>query len=158
MKCVSSFFLEARALIYFNRRHACGENPSKLSFFLISHVLVKHEFEVVYTVTRVWTLSGLSDKRAFYGPSLSPPFHDNIHRYDTARQIKEQQDAYCTRALAGEWENLGEFPDNLQWEALVDVLRGRVKVCFNISYFVRGHTNISLLEIRFTHIAMRRLI
>jgi hypothetical protein len=53
------------------------------------------------------------------------------HRYDTARKLKEQQDAYCTRALAGEWEDLGEFTDNLQWEALVDVLRGRVKACFN---------------------------
>lgn len=29
---------------------------------------------------------------------------------------------------AGKFEGLGEFPDDLQWEALVDVLRGRVKV------------------------------
>ncbi|KAJ7039590.1 hypothetical protein C8F04DRAFT_1231394 [Mycena alexandri] len=48
--------------------------------------------------------------------------------YNTASQIKKQQDEYCSKALANEWEGLGEFPDNRQWEALVDVLRGRVKV------------------------------
>jgi hypothetical protein len=48
--------------------------------------------------------------------------------YDTARQIKEKQDAYCAKALAEEWDGLGDFPEDLQWEALVDVLRGRVKV------------------------------
>ncbi|KDR75829.1 hypothetical protein GALMADRAFT_248549 [Galerina marginata CBS 339.88] len=48
--------------------------------------------------------------------------------YNTARKFKESQDAYCTKALDGQWKDLGEFPENLQWEALVDVLRGRVKV------------------------------
>ena len=48
--------------------------------------------------------------------------------YETARKIKESQDEYCTKAQAGEWADLGAFPEDLQWEALVDVLRGRVKV------------------------------
>ncbi|OCH88874.1 carbohydrate esterase family 9 protein [Obba rivulosa] len=48
--------------------------------------------------------------------------------YDKARQIKEAQDDYCVKAKAGEWAGLGKFPEDLQWEALVDVLRGRVKV------------------------------
>ncbi|KAF9450409.1 composite domain of metallo-dependent hydrolase [Macrolepiota fuliginosa MF-IS2] len=48
--------------------------------------------------------------------------------YDTARKIKEEQDTYCEKASAGKWDNLGPFPEDLQWEALVDVLRGRVKV------------------------------
>jgi hypothetical protein len=30
--------------------------------------------------------------------------------------------------MAGQWQDLGEFPEDLQWEALVDVLRGRVKI------------------------------
>jgi len=49
--------------------------------------------------------------------------------YNTARIIKEKQDAYCARALAGKRAGLEDFPDHedLQWE-LVDVLRGRVKV------------------------------
>jgi imidazolonepropionase-like amidohydrolase len=56
--------------------------------------------------------------------------------YDTARKIKQQQDAYCRRAFAGDWDDLGEFPEDLQWEALVDVLRGRVKVhthCYEVT-------------------------
>ncbi|TDL21725.1 carbohydrate esterase family 9 protein [Rickenella mellea] len=48
--------------------------------------------------------------------------------YNKARLIKESQDAYCEKALNNEWTGLGEFPEDLQWEALVDVLRGRVKV------------------------------
>ncbi|PBK65801.1 carbohydrate esterase family 9 protein [Armillaria solidipes] len=48
--------------------------------------------------------------------------------YEKARQIKEKQDDYCAKALTGNWQGLGTFPEELQWEALVDVLRGRVKV------------------------------
>jgi hypothetical protein len=48
--------------------------------------------------------------------------------YNTARILKEKQDTYCAKALAGQWNGLGDFPEDLQWEALVDVLRGRVKV------------------------------
>jgi hypothetical protein len=48
--------------------------------------------------------------------------------YNTALKIKKEQDEYCSDALAGRWKNIGKFPEDLQWEALVDVLRGRVKV------------------------------
>ncbi|KAF8974242.1 carbohydrate esterase family 9 protein [Flammula alnicola] len=48
--------------------------------------------------------------------------------YDTARKIKDKQDDFCVKALNGQWNDVGEFPEDLQWEALVDVLRGRVKV------------------------------
>ncbi|KAF9001214.1 hypothetical protein BDZ89DRAFT_1146986 [Hymenopellis radicata] len=48
--------------------------------------------------------------------------------YNTARILKEKQDVYREKALAGQWTGLGEFPDDLAWEALVDVLRARVKV------------------------------
>lgn len=50
--------------------------------------------------------------------------------YDKARQIKEAQDEFCEAALAGHWDLLQgkAFPEELQWEALVDVLRGKVKV------------------------------
>jgi hypothetical protein len=53
-----------------------------------------------------------------------------LSRYDKARQIKEAQDAYCGRALAGQWDHLGasSFPEDLQWEPLVAILRGQVKV------------------------------
>ncbi|KAF8549605.1 composite domain of metallo-dependent hydrolase [Imleria badia] len=48
--------------------------------------------------------------------------------YERARQIKAKQDEYCLKAFADEWDGLKEFPEDLQWEALVDILRGRVKV------------------------------
>ncbi|TFY56157.1 hypothetical protein EVJ58_g7809 [Rhodofomes roseus] len=50
--------------------------------------------------------------------------------YDHARHIKVAQDDYCAKATAGDWNAVAEqtFPEDLQWEALVDVLRGRVKV------------------------------
>jgi hypothetical protein len=59
---------------------------------------------------------------------FSSTFDPSTHSYDTARKIKERQDSYCADALAGKWHGLGVFPDDLQWEALLDVLRGRVKV------------------------------
>lgn len=51
--------------------------------------------------------------------------------------LKDKQDAFCANALAGNWKDLGEFPEDLQWEALVDVLRGRVKVNLlsHLNYF-----------------------
>ncbi|RPD56489.1 composite domain of metallo-dependent hydrolase [Lentinus tigrinus ALCF2SS1-7] len=48
--------------------------------------------------------------------------------YEHARKIKESQDDFCSKATRGDWGGLGDFPEDLQWEALVDVLRGRVKV------------------------------
>jgi hypothetical protein len=50
--------------------------------------------------------------------------------YETARKIRDAQDAYCSSALSGNWAQIANqaFPEELQWEALVDVLRGRVKV------------------------------
>ena len=51
-----------------------------------------------------------------------------LDSYEKARQIKEAQDDYCAKATRGDWAGLGEYPEDLQWEALVDVLRGRVKV------------------------------
>ncbi|TFY55471.1 hypothetical protein EVG20_g9306 [Dentipellis fragilis] len=49
--------------------------------------------------------------------------------YAEAQKIKGAQDAYCEKAQAGLWGSLsGQFPEDLKWEALVDVLRGRVKI------------------------------
>ena len=50
--------------------------------------------------------------------------------YNEARKIKQEQDGFCALAEAGQWNELtkDQFPENLQWEMLVDVLRGRVKV------------------------------
>ncbi|KAF8633283.1 hypothetical protein AX17_004458 [Amanita inopinata Kibby_2008] len=48
--------------------------------------------------------------------------------YAQARNIMHKQDEYCSRAMSGDWSDLGAFPESLEWEALVDVLRGRVKI------------------------------
>jgi imidazolonepropionase-like amidohydrolase len=48
--------------------------------------------------------------------------------YDEARTLKNSQDQYCAKALAGQWAGLGNFPTELALEALVDVLRGKFKV------------------------------
>ncbi|THU95633.1 carbohydrate esterase family 9 protein [Dendrothele bispora CBS 962.96] len=46
--------------------------------------------------------------------------------YNKASQLKKKQDDFCAKVEAG--QATGDFPDDLQWESLVDVLRGRVKV------------------------------
>ena len=59
-----------------------------------------------------------------------------LHRYDKARQLKGKQDKYCTQVLeSGPTEDLGPFPDDLQYEALVDTLRGKVKVHIFLTKF-----------------------
>ena len=52
--------------------------------------------------------------------------------YEHARKLKQSQDEFCAKAKRGEWAGLGAYPDDLRWEALVDVLRGRVKVCSRV--------------------------
>jgi uncharacterized cupin superfamily protein len=55
--------------------------------------------------------------------------------YHKARQIKFAQDSFCQKAEAGLWESIdGDFPEDLKWEMLVDVLRGKVKVCVVFIY------------------------
>ncbi|KAF8805276.1 hypothetical protein BYT27DRAFT_7297664 [Phlegmacium glaucopus] len=52
--------------------------------------------------------------------------------YNEAKKVKDAQDEFCAKVEAETWGSLaGEvdnFPESLQWEALVDVLRGRVKL------------------------------
>ncbi|KAI0030405.1 carbohydrate esterase family 9 protein [Vararia minispora EC-137] len=63
-----------------------------------------------------------------YGATRMDTFWAFRQAYGKARQLKEFQDAYCEKALKGQWKDLGAFPEDLQWEMLVDVLRGKVKV------------------------------
>ncbi|KAG2142813.1 uncharacterized protein EDB93DRAFT_1338417 [Suillus bovinus] len=50
--------------------------------------------------------------------------------YDSARKLRDAQDAFCAKAESDSWDDLAgnAFPEDLQWESLVDVLRGRVKL------------------------------
>ncbi|KAF5380445.1 hypothetical protein D9615_004477 [Tricholomella constricta] len=92
-------------------KHACGENPSTTSLLeLQSFLKVTHSSDGQYKDTRMDTNWAFREA------------------YKTAFDIKEKQDKYCSLALAGKWKNLGELPEDLQWEALVDVVRGKVKI------------------------------
>jgi hypothetical protein len=60
--------------------------------------------------------------------------------YEKARQIKVAQDDYCAAAEQSHWTGLGAFPEDLQWESLVDVLRHRVLLnvhCYETVRFLR---------------------
>ena len=77
--------------------------------------------------------------------------------YNEARKVKMAQDTYCAKAEAGAWNSLAgeDFPDDPRWEALVDVLRGRVKVRKSQA---RVFTLVEALEIRYPIIATKRSI
>ena len=65
-----------------------------------------------------------------YGQTRMDTFWQFREAYETARKIKVAQDEYCEAASTGKWDDSEgkEFPNDLKWEALVDVLRGKVKV------------------------------
>ncbi|KAJ6454889.1 hypothetical protein C8R47DRAFT_1228500 [Mycena vitilis] len=58
----------------------------------------------------------------------TPAFIASSAAYAAARTVRDAQDTFCARAEAGLWDATAAFPESLQWEALVDVLRGRVKL------------------------------
>lgn len=53
-----------------------------------------------------------------------------------------KQDEYCSNAEAGRWAELEgkEYPEDLKLEALVDVLRGKVKV--HVHCYETGELNL----------------
>ncbi|EUC66936.1 carbohydrate esterase family 9 protein [Rhizoctonia solani AG-3 Rhs1AP] len=50
--------------------------------------------------------------------------------YNRAHEVLNKQDEYCASAQAGRWSDIQgkDFPEDLEYESLVDVLRGRTKV------------------------------
>jgi hypothetical protein len=70
-----------------------------------------------------------------------------LSRYNVAREWRDKQDEFCVRAEAGLWEKGDKFPESFKWEALVDVLRGRVKIhnhCYEVREF--GHRIRTITE------------
>ncbi|KAF4615672.1 hypothetical protein D9613_012510 [Agrocybe pediades] len=55
------------------------------------------------------------------------------HAYDEARKIRDKQDEFCSKVDQGDWAGLegSDFPEDLQWESLVDVLRGKVRLAIH---------------------------
>ncbi|CAE6413393.1 unnamed protein product [Rhizoctonia solani] len=64
-----------------------------------------------------------------YGQTRMDSIWEFRKAYNSAREVKQKQDEFCDRAEDGtvDWSK-ESFPEDLQFEALVDVLRGRVKV------------------------------
>lgn len=57
--------------------------------------------------------------------------------YNEAKKVKDEQDAICQKVEAEQWDSLcdeDKFPESLEWESLVDVLRGKVKVSYYASF------------------------
>ncbi|KAI0355379.1 composite domain of metallo-dependent hydrolase [Trametes cingulata] len=68
--------------------------------------------------------------------------------YAEARSVRDAQDAFCARAEAGLWGEIEgrSYPEDGRWEALVDVLRGRVKVSVECSEEVDLDAMVRLSE------------
>lgn len=64
--------------------------------------------------------------------------------YNDARELMVKQDGYCASAQAGRWDEIKEkeYPEDLKLEALVDVLRGKVKV--HVHCYETGKPNLIL--------------
>lgn len=65
--------------------------------------------------------------------------------YNEAKKIKDQQDEFCSQLLKGDLRMAEEeFPESpLETEALVDVLRGRVKLsihCYEVLFLFRSQS------------------
>jgi hypothetical protein len=77
--------------------------------------------------------------------------------YKKAQEIKSAQDSYCEKALQGQWAELERsgFPEDLQWEGLVDVLRHRVKVNYHLR-LSSGGPWLNSHPCRFMCIAMKQ--
>jgi len=115
----------------FKLAYTLGENPSK-KFTDSAFSCNQRISQVAFTEILVWIPSGPFVRRESAPPpslrllaariDLQPP------RYNSAKTLKESQDAYCAKVTGGQFEDLGEFPEDLAWEPLSEVLRGRVKV------------------------------
>lgn len=57
--------------------------------------------------------------------------------FEKARSIKTAQDDFCAKVTIGSRFGIDEkFPEELEWEALVDLLRGKVLLnahCYEVS-------------------------
>lgn len=129
-----------------------GENPSKkfaeTAFFCNQRIL-----QAAFMGILVWTLSGPSARREFIPTlyfTLWQRLSLSLSRYNSAKTFKQSQDAYCAKVADGQVEGLGEFPEDLAWEPLSEVLRGRVKVQW---VMICGYT--SLIPFRSKFIVMK---
>lgn len=67
--------------------------------------------------------------------------------FEKARSIKIAQDDFCAKVKTGSRFGLDEkYPEELEWEALVDLLRGKVLLnahCYEVRLFPLTNGNIN---------------
>lgn len=83
-------------------------------------------------------IAKISPEVCFVKVDLAWNFRSN---FEQARLLKVKQDDYCEKALAANSKGAAlpdTFPDDLQLEALVDVLRGKVRLLFGLSLAAVG--------------------
>jgi len=74
--------------------------------------------------------------------------------YTEAVKLVEAQNAFCAKAENGLWNLIDTpFPQDIKWESLVDVIRGRVKVCI-----ISLQDDHGLILNRFLQLAKKPLI
>ncbi|KAJ7028309.1 hypothetical protein C8F04DRAFT_1291263 [Mycena alexandri] len=77
---------------------------------------------------QTWHTPAVRTRTVVYGQTRMDAAWNFRQAYNEARKIREAQDDFCAAAQTGKWDGRSAFPESLQWEALVDVLRGRVKL------------------------------
>ena len=102
-------------------------DPSYLIISVADTLVVSSFAQVVYNEDSL-LIEGENPSRVYSMTRMDSGWNFR-NAYNEAKKIKVAQDEFCMKAEKGEWHELGKFPESLQWEALVDVLRGRVKVC-----------------------------
>lgn len=97
---------------------ACGEN-------------IRRVYKQV-RLSSLWCSSEALIRGAQTRMDLAYNFRSSL---EIARKIKRSQDEFCEAALFAHSKGevlAAKFPDDLEWEALVDVLRGKVRfACFD---------------------------
>ncbi|KAG9004989.1 hypothetical protein FRB90_010626, partial [Tulasnella sp. 427] len=72
--------------------------------------------------------TGENPSRVYHGTRMDTMWAFR-EAYNEGRKLVKAQDAYCAQAEAGLWEGLApEVPKDIKWEALADVIRGKVKL------------------------------
>ncbi|KAF9258507.1 carbohydrate esterase family 9 protein [Marasmius fiardii PR-910] len=94
-----------------------------------SSMLLESPFDAPTHWRHLKQACGENPSRAYSGTRMDTIWSFRA-AYEEARKLKEKQDDFCERVERGRWDllNAESFPEDLKWEALVDVLRGKVKV------------------------------
>ncbi|KAG1727960.1 uncharacterized protein EDB91DRAFT_1315483 [Suillus paluster] len=83
----------------------------------------------VHSLTPHWHACG-ENPSSVYGITHLDSRWNFCAAYNSAQKIRDAQDSFCAKAESNHWDDLAgkTFPEDLQWESLVNVLCGCVKL------------------------------